>query len=343
MTGPSTNFYVGPQEKHYTNPKRLLYQFSDYAKACLEGRFSEASANAVFLPDVDPNVFQFLWQWLYTGKLKIPQFYSWDWDKRRSERFTEICRLFCQLHTLGERLLFDYRFLDFVVQRELEGFIDKAISNKEFIALSPEIVEEVLSDSTPVIYEQFLCLGDVPSLRPFVLRYTCTFQCCTTVDFMDYADCFEKDGRFAAEIMIYLASEIKWAKQRWESQVGWPVDVFRNQEAVTEDEGSSRCIASRTKLTEGIWVVLRRLCTSAECSATEIRNFSNLFEMDGAFTAEFVNHMATELLLTIERWGEERGEKVDFVAEKEEAERLEQEAEDLANYVAKIMRRQGWS
>ena len=341
MTGPSTNFYVGPQKKHYTIPKRLLYQFSDYAKPCLEGPFLEASANAVFLSDVDPDVFQYLWQWLYTGMLKIPQSNVWDWEGRRDEKYPEACRLFCQLHFLGERLLFDFRFLELVVQDEFEKYIAKANSDQKMMAWSPELVEEVLSESRPVVYGQSNLKA--PSLRPFVLEYFRTFECCTTLDFMDYAECFEKDGEFAAEIIIYLASEIKWAKERWEAQVGGPVDVFRNQEQATEGEGSPQCIASSSKLTEGIWAVLRRLCTSAECSATEIRGLSSLFEMDGEFTAEFINHLATELLLTIERWGEEKGEKVDFVAEREEGERLKQEAEDLKRFVDKIMRRDGWS
>ena len=342
MTGPSTDFYVGPQEKHYTIPKRLVCQFSDYAKTCLESRFSEAGANAVFLPDVDPDVFQYLWQWLYTGELRIPRSNTWDWDQSNIERFTEICRPLCRLHTLGERLLFDYRFLELVVQHQLEEAIEEANSNGKVMTLSPEIVEEVLSESTPVVYDKSI-LSDVPSLRPFVLRHLCTFDFCITVNFMNYAHCFEKDGAFAAEIMIYLASEVKWAKERWEAQVRRPVDVFRKQVQVTEDEGSSQCIALRTKLGEGVWVVLRRICTSAECSATGIRRFSNLFGMDGVFAAEFLNHMATELLLTIERWGEEREENVDFAEEKEEEERLEHEAEALQHMTDKAIQRNGWS
>ena len=336
MTGPSTNFFVGPQEKHYTIPKRLIYQFSGYAKAFLGGGFSEAYANAVFLPDVDPDVFQYLWQWLYTGEVNISQSGNWDWGSSRGESFTKTFRLLCRLHTLGERLLFDYRFLLFGVQHQLEELIEKVDSKEKVMMLNPKLVEEVLSESSPKVYERSIRL-DMPSLRPFVLEHLCTFDLCTTVDFMDYADCFEKDGGFTAEIMIYLAGEIKWAKERWEAQVGWPVDVFRNQEQVTEDKGSSRCIASRTKLGEGVWVLLRRLCASAECSKTDIRGFSNLFEMDGQFAAEFLNHMATELLLTIERWGKEREEKVDFVAEKEEVERLEQEAENIQRIVNRNM------
>ena len=148
MTGPSTNFYVGPQKKHYTIPKRLIYHFSDFAKACLEGQFLEAGANAVFLPDVDPDIFQYLWQWLYTGELKMPQFDAWDWDRDQSssERLTVICRRFCQLHILGERLLFDYRFLEFVVQDQLEEVIEEANSNGKTMLLNPEMVEEVFQD-----------------------------------------------------------------------------------------------------------------------------------------------------------------------------------------------------
>ena len=331
MTGPSTNFYVGPQEKHYTIPKRLLYQFSDFAKACLEGQFSEATTNAVFLPDVDPDVFQYLWQWLYTGELKILRSYTYDWQQSRSEKLTEICRPFCRLHILGERLLFDYRFLDHVVQHQMEEVIKEVNSDDKVLPLSPEIIEKVLSESRPVIYDDssFFEFFDLPSLRPFVLKHLSTFEVCTTVDFMDYANCFEKDGGFAAEIIIYLAEAIGWAKERCQAQVGRPVDVFRDREQVAQDKGSSQCLATRTKLSEGVWVVLKRICTSAEpVSRTKIRGFSNLFEKDGAFAAEFLNHLVTELLLTIERWGGEKGEKVNFVAEKAEAERLEQEEAD---------------
>ena len=67
ITGPSTNFYVGPDKTHYTIPKRLLYEFSAFAKPCLEGNFAEATANATWLPDVSPDVFQWIWKWLYQG------------------------------------------------------------------------------------------------------------------------------------------------------------------------------------------------------------------------------------------------------------------------------------
>ena len=321
MTGPSTNFYVGPQKTQYTIPKRLIFKFSDFAKACLDGQFSEAGANAVFLPDVDPDVFQHLWLWLYSGEFGLPRIYEYQWDRdqsRNNKRFSEMCRSFCRVHFLAERLAFDIRFLKFELQNQLEEAIELANSDGRFMILSPETVQEVLSETGPVVYDKDV-LSMIPSLRPFLLRHLCTFNFCTTVDFVDYADCFEKDGAFAAEIMIYLATEIRWAKERWEEQVGWPVDVFTNEEQ--EDEGSSQCIATRTKLSQGVWVILRRLCNSTERSVKYIRIFSNLFEMNGAFAAEFLNHLVTELLLTIERWGYEREETVDFAKEKEEDEK----------------------
>ncbi|CAD6591590.1 MAG: hypothetical protein ASARMPRED_005495 [Alectoria sarmentosa] len=68
-TGPSTNFYVGPDRTHYTISKRLLYEFSAFAKSCLAGNFAEATANATWLPDVSPDVFQWIGKWLYQRQL----------------------------------------------------------------------------------------------------------------------------------------------------------------------------------------------------------------------------------------------------------------------------------
>ena len=339
MTGSSTSFYVGPQKKHYTIPKRLLYHFSDFAKACLESSFSEAGANAIFLPDVDPDVFQYLWLWLYTGELKVYQLDYCAWAISSAEGLVQACRTLCRVHTLGERLLFDYRFLELVVQDQLTEIIDEAKTNRKLMPLSPEIVGEVLTDSAPARYGA--CCWHSISLRPFVVKHLCTFQFCTTVDFMDYADSFKKDGGFAIEILIFVAGEIRWAKDRGEAEIGGPVDVFR-EEQVTENQDFTQCIGTRSKLSQGVWVVLKHICTFAECSTFDLRAFSSLFELDGEFAAEFLNYMATELLLTVKRWGEERGKEVDFTAEKEEEERLAQEADDLERTVQRMMFRWGW-
>ena len=319
MTGPSACFSVGPQEKLFTIPKRLLNHFSDYAKTCLESSSSEASAIAIRLLDVDPDVLQYLWQWLYSGNLWVTRCdnYSENWG--RHEELVQTCQILCRVHVLGERLLFDYRFLRFVVLMQLDNVIEEANTYELKTPLSPEVVEEVLSGSAPVDYAS----NDnwsMFALRSVVLRHLCSYQFYTTVDFKNYVKCFQIDGAFATELVVFLASEIKWAKQRAEAELGWPVDVFGKEDEVTADQGSDQSTPVMTKLNVGVWVALRRICTSERCDSNDIREFSKYFELDGAFAAAFLNHMATEFSLTVERWGKERGEKVDIAAEKGEEE-----------------------
>ena len=342
ITGPSTNLYVGPQEKHYTIPKRLLYHFSGYAKVCLEGGFLEASANAIHLRDVDPNVFQYLWQWLYTGELRLDSFYASDAYQRNNQGLVQACQLLCRIHTLGERLLFDERFLYFGVQMELDKVIEKAKTWELSIPFNPDTVEEVLSKSAPAQYEVDHWWFSL-SLRPILLQYLCNFQFCTTVEFKDYKNCFRKDGAFAAELLTYLASEIKWAKERGEAQVGRPIDGFEDDQLVTEGQGAPRPAVTGTQQNEGIWVALRHICTSEGCSATDIRAFSKHFELDSAFAADFLNSTAKEWLEIVESWGKERGYEVDVAAEHEEEERIAQEASATDRLVRRIMLRGGWS
>lgn len=315
MTGPSTNLYVGPQKKHYTIPKRLFCHFSGYAKAFLEGGLSEASANAISLPDVDADVFQYLWQWLYTGKVRLNSFYASNTDLDGYERLVQACQLLCRLHILGEHLLFDYRFLESGVQMQLETVIEEAKREELPIPLRPDIVEEVVSRYALAQYTDF-CSSF--TLRPVVLRHLCNFQFCTTVDFTDYENCFQKDGALAAELLVFLASEIKWANKRCEAQVGRRVYMYGIEQQFTGGQGSNQLLTTNSQTDEGVWIALRYVCTSEAYTTHYIRSFSRYFELNAAFAAAFLNQMAKELLWTIERWGEERGRKVDVAVEKEE-------------------------
>ena len=315
MTGPSTNFYVGPQNTTYTIPERLVCHYSDYTKACLASSFREGGANAVSLPDVDPDIFQWLWQWLYTGKMKVSRL--WDWCK--DERFVQACQVLCRVHFLGERLLFDARLLDHTIQWQLNATIEKAKIFGKIMPLTPEIVDEVLSESAPVRYcGQMNCQmnWENRSLRPFVLGNLRTFEFCTGGDWMEYAECFQLDGAFAAELMVFLAGELKWAVERWEAQVGWPVDVAeKNLEYAKHDY--YQCVVIRPKICDGVWLALRYMCTFAGCMSTDFRAYGQCFELDGEFAANILNYMALELLWIVEMWGWERGEEVDVAAERE--------------------------
>ena len=341
MTGPSTNIYVGPHEIHYTIPKRLLYHFSDFAKACLEGSFLEARANAVWLPDVDPNIFRWLLQSLYTGNFKVTP----DFDRRESERSQVVCQTLCRVHILGERLLFDRDFLRRGIHEELDTLIEKATTSGELIPLTPEIVEEVLTNSAPTRYWGNKGPPNFanPSMRRFILRHLCTFQFCTTVDFMDFADCFERDGAFAAEMMVFMASELKWAKERWEAQVGLSVDVVEKKMQCAKEEGNAQCVTMRSKTGQGVWLALRCICTFAGCQTTDFRAYSQCFELDGEFAAAILAYQAEEVLWIVEMWGKERGSSVDVAAEREEEYEIEKEKSDLERMVHKFRRRRGWT
>ena len=262
--------------------------------------------NATWLPDVDPEVFQWLWQWLYTGELEVYRFYDWKGDGSEDRRLQQACQVLCQLHTLGERLLFDGRFLREHVNRELEEIIGAAKSSELAMPLTPEIVEDVLSGSAPVPYElvsEWYCL----SLRLFVVRQLCNYEYCTTADFTEMAQCFELDGGFAAELMAFMAAELMWVVERWEKEVGRPIELADQKKRFAKEN--------------------------------DLRTYSSFFELDGDFTVDILEYMAAELRWTVEEWGEERGEKVDISAEKIK----EEEEIDLESFVHKIMRRDGWS
>ena len=341
LIGPSTNVYVGPKRRHYTIPKRLFYYFSDYAKPCLESEFSEARTNALWLSDVDPDVFQWLWQWLYTGKLKVWHYCDNNWGQSVRERRNQACQILCRLHILGERLLFDYRFLS-DVERQIDKIIEEAKTSKDIMPLSPETVENVLADSAPVeCYDRMNWTRR--SLRPFVLRNVCSFQFCTTVDFMDYANCFERDGAFAAEIMAFMADETRWGVKLWGAQIDWPVDIAEQKWLFAEERIINISGEGRTEKGQGVWSAMKTLCTSAGCTRKHLRGFSPFFESDGAFTADVLNYMAAELRWVIKRWGEDRGEEVDVTAEREEEERIAEEESLFQDMVDRIIRRDGWT
>lgn len=208
--------------------------------------------------------------------------------------------------------------------------------------LTPAIVEEVLEGSGPVDYGSRGSWAS-NSLRPFVLRYLCTFEFCTVVEFMDYVECFELDGAFAAEIMKFLASEMKWAVDRWGAHMGASIDVTEKKRQILEEEGNAQCIAKSPKTRKGVWLALRYMCTFSGCQTTDFRAYSQCFELDGGFAAEILNYMVRELRWIVEVWGKERGWTVDVAREREDEAYDLQERSDLEHTVQKYMRRGGWS
>ncbi|CAD6590043.1 MAG: hypothetical protein ASARMPREDX12_004161 [Alectoria sarmentosa] len=306
LTGPSTNIYVGPEEVHYTIPKQLLYRFSDFAKPCLEGDFFEAGANAIWLPDVDPDVFQWVWQWLYTGRMDVDDLHYFQSEEKNQKA----CELLCQTYMLGERLLLDRDFLR-DVKKQLKELTETAKKGEIRMPWTADIIHQVLSGSAPAQFGDGYINWKNPSLRPFLLGKLRTIDFCTNFDFSNCGESFKLDGEFTAELMEYLAAEMKWAVELWEAQTDSSVDIAEKKLELAQAEGTSESITKRSKGYQGIWLAL-----------------SQCFELDGSFAAELLNFMAIELRWIIERWGQERGPKVDVMQEKEDRERIEEEYED---------------
>lgn len=306
LSGPSTNFYVGPNEIHYTIPKRLLYEYSEFAKPCLEGNFAEAGANAVWLPDVSPNVFQWIWKWLYQGRLEIAKNCGNLWEDEAlysldTNDVMQACQLLCRVHMLGERLLMDTEFLR-TVQEEIEEMIERANDMREYGYLhpfTPELLLEVLLHSTPV--PEF-CAYSYTSLRAFVFKHLCEYDICASFDFMKFTGCYELDGAFAARLMEYMARELVWAVELWGAQTESTVDVVGKKLELAEQEGNLQAMVNKPKRRSNLWLVLRYLCTFEGCTTTSFYKYKECFEFDGDFAANILAYMAGEL-----RWIRESG------------------------------------
>ena len=337
ITGPSTNFYVGPDETHYTIPKRLLYHYSDFAKPCLEGEFAEAGANAVWLPDVSPDVFQWIWKWLYQGRLKVENYcYNWDENEEdhlyhlyEQEQLQQACQLLCRVHMLGERLLMDSRFLR-TVQDELKILLKRAKDCKYLNPFTPELIQEVLEQSTPVTE---LCAYSNTSLRSFVFEQLCDYDLCANFDFIKCTKCFELDGAFTANLMHYMSRQLVWAVDLWGAQTESIVDVVEKKLKLAEEEGNHQSMVKTPKRRSDVWLVLRYLCTFEGCTATSLNEYGECFELDGAFAADILAYMAGELRWIREKWGQERGPRVNVAQEKENEEWNAADYDDMERLV----------
>lgn len=319
---------------HYTIPKCLLYRYSDFAKSCLEGNFFEASANAVWLPDVEPDVFQWLWQMLYTQRIDVFVDDGRN-DNAVVENVWKACETLCQVHILGERLLFEEYEILRKVQKKIRKLIKLAKEEEIAMPWTPDIIHKVLSESTPYQLYGYRSSESL-SMRPFLLESLSSFDFCANFDFLNNGEILKLDGQFAASLMHDMAREIKWAVELWGAQTLSSVDVTEKKLQLAQEEGNSQTITKRPK--GGVWLALRYACTYSGCTTIKFEAYSQCFELDGQFTAELLSFMATELKWVVERWGLERGPKVDVDQEKED-ERWNREDYDE---IARLDQRNWW-
>ena len=60
---------VGPQQKEFTIHKNLICVASEFFKAALASNFVEGNEQKVVLPEDDPQYFQVIYDWLYSGRV----------------------------------------------------------------------------------------------------------------------------------------------------------------------------------------------------------------------------------------------------------------------------------
>ena len=244
----------------------------------------------------------------------------------KEESMREACKTLCQVHILGERLLFDkYEFLR-KVQKKIRTLIKLAKERGITVPWTADIIHKVLSESAPYQFYFYRFWGNC-SLRPFMLESLCSFEFCTNFDFLKCGDIFKLDGQFAAGLMDYMARELKWAVELWGAQTESLVDIAEKKLQLAQEEGNSQIITKRPK--GGVWLALRYACTYSGCTTIEFEAYSECFELDGKFTAELLNFMATELRWVVERWGLERGPKVDVDQEKEDERWNDEDYDDI--------------
>lgn len=243
------------------------------------------------------------------------------------EESEKACELLCQMYKLGERLLLDEDFLG-DVRKKLHELTETAKKGGIPMPWTADIIHQVFSGSAPVQFVGGFINWKNPSLRPFLLGKLCTINFCTKFDFSNCGESFKLDGGLIAELMKYLAGELKWAVELWEAQIDSSVDIAEKKLELAQAEGTSKSITKQSKGNEGIWLALRYACTYSGGTTTDFRAYSQCLELDGSFAAEILNFIAIELRWIIERWGQERGPKVDVMQENEDEERIEGDYED---------------
>ena len=143
------------------------------------------------------------------------------------------------MHIIGERLLLDERFLRDTVQEELGTLVERAKRNAPINPFTPEIMQEVLSQSAP---QQDYCSWADLSLSPILLQHLCDYEFCANMDFLKCNKCFELDGAFAAELMMYMARQLVWAEELWGRQTESVVYVVDKELELAEEEGNLQAL-----------------------------------------------------------------------------------------------------
>ena len=244
--------------------------------------------------------------------------------------FYRRAELLCQMHMLGERLLFIVENLEGFKEKlsaVMDGFMecvkaDGRDCNATSIQWMADIMYKVLSGSARDQYDSCYWRDTYNlSLRSTLLSYVCNFDFYTRFDFRDCGEALALDGAFAAAVMGYLERDVEWAVELWGAQTQSSVNLADKKIQYARENGDSTTVTTRPREPPGRCLTLRYTCTERGCTSTDFQAYVKRFESDGSFAAEKIDNMVTEMEWVVERWGRERGRKVDVAQEKDDEER----------------------
>ncbi len=139
---------VGPQQEEFTVHKTLLCAASEFFKAALSSNFIEGKEQKVTLPEDDPQYFQLVYDWLYSGRVAdgVSSYLKKE----------DICAgdiFWWKLFQIGDRLMID-RLCVLAIDK-----IQKLFSSKKLLVPSKVFIEELFED------------GKLPGLETYMTEH----------------------------------------------------------------------------------------------------------------------------------------------------------------------------
>lgn len=215
---------MGPKLIHFTLPRKLLYFHSKFAERALKGHFREATKQVLQFPQDDPEVFHWLVQWFYQGKLGIADHLERQhrWRNIPKDWREDSCRLLCRLSILAEKLLdenpcwskWPENSIHDDILDELKELFRGASDGEKHTPVLPDLVIEVWENTVPD-FEEFDWSSYVfphhrPSLRQIIFHELCSsyFHKVNVLNCEEYSECLLlDDGKFGADVLSDVMSK----------------------------------------------------------------------------------------------------------------------------------------
>lgn len=181
---------VGTDEKEYTIHKDLLCKSSAFFERALDGHFSEAQTKTIRLPEDEPDIFNILVDWLYTGSCT---FDDKCYALLEAQRHTPVDLCWLKVYRMADRMLLPG--LQYIAVARIKYTFN---SNRPFIPSNAFI--NSLFDSNGV---------DPPMLQMYIVHHV-IYWLPKSVDKTQWSRLFKVQDRFGAEVAVVMAHGGTW-------------------------------------------------------------------------------------------------------------------------------------